>query len=221
MRLKEGHQALVRAITIHPKMVRAPEEGKTLLKSVESNDKLGKGSKRIEKGSWKGMPLYSLTLQERATCNPKCNQWANCFGNNMAFAHRWDHQHEDFLSTLHTELDTLSTRHPDGFAVRLHILGDFFSTDYVDFWRDALTELPMLRVYGYTHWHPGTPIGDAIAAIQSERFVIRWSDRGGELSANVEGEGITCPEQTGKTKSCLTCGLCWNPVVRAIKFLEH
>ena len=43
---------------------------------------------------------------------------------------------------------------------------------------------------------------------------------GGEMSANVEGEGFQCPEQTGKTRSCLTCGACWS-TKKAVSFKEH
>lgn len=192
-----------------------------LLKSASSNTKLGKGKTKITKGKWKGMPLYQLTLEERKTCPRSCAQWANCYGNNMYLAHRADVTDPAFYDTLAQELSDLDAKYPDGFVVRLHVLGDFPNKKYVTFWKRALTLWPSLRIFGYTHRWPGQDgIGEAIEALNSDRCWIRFSDRGGKMSANVSGEGIPCPEQTGKTQSCLTCGLCWS-TDRAIKFEPH
>ena len=221
MRLKESHSALERAVTIHPKMVRSVTDyASRLLKAASSNDKLGKGSNVIQKGRWRDFPMFSLTLEERSTCDRSCQQWATCFGNNMRFAHRIGNDDPDLLMLrLHDEIEHLSKVHPSGFVVRLHVLGDFFSVDYVDFWANALRAYPALRIFGYTHRRG--EIGRAIKRkLQTSRAWIRFSDKGGDMSANVGGEGILCPEQTGKTASCLTCGLCWT-TRKAISFIEH
>lgn len=201
--------------TIFLKSIKAPTDTSRLLKPASMNAKLGKGDKWITKGKWKGMPMYSLTLEERKTCPTSCEQWKNCYGNNMPFAHRIDHTSTRFLSSLTAELETLSSSHPTGFVVRLHVLGDFYSVEYVRYWESALRKYPALRIFGYTHrkWK-------AIRSLNAAGAWIRFSDAGGPMSANVMGEGITCPEQTGKTKSCLTCGLCWS-TTKAINFLEH
>ena len=138
----------------------------------------------------------------------------------MRFAHRIGADDPDLLMLrLNDELEHLSKVHPEGFVIRLHVLGDFFSIDYVEFWANALRAYPMLHLFGYTH-RTGE-IGEAIAKhLQNDRAWIRFSDRGGDMSANVGGEGIICPEQTGKTASCLTCGLCWT-TTKAIAFIEH
>ena len=62
----------------------------------------------------------------------------------------------------------------------------------------------------------GMTINDA----DPERVWIRFSNAGGPMSANVEGEGIPCPEQIGKTASCMTCGLCWS-TTHPISFKRH
>ena len=142
----------------------------------------------------------------------------NCYGNNMPFANRIDHTHPLFFQTLTSELKFLSTKHASGFVVRLHVLGDFFSVKYVKYWERKLRELPSMRLFGYTHQRG--KIGEAIEALNQDRCWIRFSDRGGPMSANVNGEGIQCPEQTGKTESCLTCALCWSHP-QPIKFLGH
>ena len=222
MRLRENHPALEHAVTIHPKTVKPlADYASRLLKPASGNAKLGAGSNMIVKGKWSGFPLYTLTLEERATCSRTCQQWSRCFGNNMGFAHRISSAEPELLEMrLHDEIEHLSRVHPSGFVVRLHVLGDFFSPEYVNFWANALRAYPALHLFGYTHRTDG-PIADAIAAhLQNDRAWIRWSDKGGDMSANVHGEGITCPEQIGKTQSCLTCGLCWT-TTKAIAFIEH
>lgn len=190
-----------------------------LLKPASGNSKLGKGSNIIEKSRWLGMPLYTLTLEERATCPRACQQWERCFGNNMIFAHRIGGDPELLMLRLADELSHLSSMHPAGYVIRLHVLGDFFSLAYVRFWVAALDAHPALRVFGYTH-RRGSILEAIRTHLQTDRAVIRSSDTGGRYSANVNGDGITCPEQTGKTQSCLTCGLCWQ-TDSAIRFIPH
>ena len=203
------------------KQVKAPSDVKRLLQPASMNAKLGAGKTTITKGAWKGMPLYQLTLEERKTCPKTCQQWANCYGNNMPFGNRIDHEDAAFFSSLGGEISELGSKHTAGFVIRLHVLGDFYSVKYVDFWSKMMKKHPGLRIFGYTHRAKTSAIGKKIDALNaSDRFWVRWSDAGGEMSANVSGEGIQCPQQTGKTQSCLTCGLCWSPV-RAISFLPH
>jgi hypothetical protein len=173
------------------------------------------------------MSLYQLNLEERSTCPRSCQQWKNCYGNNMPFAKRIDARSPDFGRLLQGELRSLAERHPDGFVVRLHVLGDFFSKGYVALWKAALVRFPGLHIFGYTHRRPEDKdgIGQALAALNDpERCWIRFSDRGGDMSANLGAsrgaDDIQCPQEIGKTKSCLTCGLCWQ-TTRAIGFLEH
>lgn len=68
-----------------------------MLKRGKQNKKLGD---KITIKMWKGMTMYSLTLEERATCPTDCEQWDNCYGDNMPFAHRFDHTDPDFIATL-------------------------------------------------------------------------------------------------------------------------
>jgi hypothetical protein len=230
MRLKPTNPALAEARTIHPKSVKDPADH-IVIKSVANNSKLGKGHNIITKGPWRGMPLYSITLQERATCPTDCHHWADCYGNNMAFANRFEHG-AALENKIMAEVDMLSRRYSH-FAIRLHVLGDFYSTGYVMMWNDMLRKYPGLHIYGYTARHQGD-IAAFIYAMNSQypqRCIIRTSrnveDKGDpwqRYAANHEfgGDAITCPEQLGKTESCLTCGLCFHPKVTAtIKFLAH
>lgn len=217
--LRADHPAL-KGRTIFLKQVKDPTLTARLLQPASSNGKLSKGQKVISKGKWKGMPLYSLSLEERKTCPSTCQQWKTCYGNNMPFANRIDHTGTEFLKTLATEVAALCSKYPTGVVIRLHVLGDFFTVAYVNFWTRTLKDHTALRIFGYTHREPSSKIGLAIQKLNDAGAWIRWSDAGGPMSANVEGEGITCPEQTGKTKSCMTCGLCWSTPL-AINFLAH
>jgi hypothetical protein len=226
--LHAGHPSLKgTGHTIFLKAVKSPASVKRLLQPASANSKLSAGGAKgtITKGKWKEMPMYSLSLEERQTCPKTCQQWRNCYGNNMPFANRIDHKRKAFLSILEAELSALQSKHPAGFVIRLHVLGDFYSVGYVNFWGRALKRYPGLRIFGYTHRNAATPIGRAIAVLNSTGAWIRWSDAGGPMSANTDtagktAEGIHCPEQTGKTAGCTTCGLCWSTPL-PIRFSVH
>lgn len=225
-RLRDDNKALSNGRTIFLKTVKQPDEVKRILQPASTNSKLGAGKTIIERGRWRGMKLYQLVLEERRTCPKSCQQWANCYGNNMYLANRIDHRSSLFLTHLAKELSSLALRHPEGFVVRLHVLGDFYSKTYVRFWLRMMRKHPELHLFGYTHRWPEQDdgIGKEILRLNEAGAWIRFSDRGGEMSANVgpssSEEDIQCPQELGKTKSCLTCGLCWQ-TTRSIKFLEH
>ena len=208
--------------------------GLRVLKSASSNTKLGGNTNRIVKGpkEFRGKPLYSLTLAERATCPMDCKQWDNCYGNNMPFAHRYL-PNADLEYSIWLDLKELERKHPEGFAIRLHILGDFYSRGYVNFWRKKLHEFQNMVIYGYTHRKAGTEIGDAVAKMSKDfgtRVSILRSDGLADddlpLAITVKSGDtpdpniVVCPEQTGKTRSCLDCGLCFNGRT-SVQFLEH
>lgn len=217
MKLKPEHPALHENRTIHPKMVKDPKEAKSIFKPVSSNSKLGKGSAYILKGKWRGMPMYSLTLQERATCPDTCIHWSDCYGNNMGFAHRFQHGPE-LEARIEKDIAELARKHPRGFVVRLHVLGDFYSIAYALLWRVLLSEHPALHIFGYTarKW-------TVFQTMNGERCWIRESCNTGHAmtAGNVYNpEAIQCPEQTGKTESCLTCGICWS-TRKPVTFQTH
>ena len=155
--------------------------GKTeLLIKRSTNVKLGK---TITKGKFAGFPIYTLTLEERATCPRSCAHWADCYGNNMMYAYRYA-AGPALEAMLETELAELQRKHPRGFMVRLHILGDFYSVSYVAKWAAWLGKFPALHIYGYTANQPNADdkqereIGQAILSLRNacpDRFAIRFS----------------------------------------------
>jgi hypothetical protein len=224
MRLRTDNLAVVEGRTKYPSTVYDPSDYRHSILKPSTNKKLGK---RVEKGRHRGRPFYTLTLEERATCDRACEHWLDCYGNNMPFAHRFK-AGDALIRRLQDDLDKCDRKHPGGYLVRLHILGDFFSTEYVDFWAEQLQNRPTLFIYGYTRHHPGTPIGDKIAHLVAQfpdRFSVRFSmlpnhnfsANNAEIAPEVS---VTCPVQTGATESCGTCGLCWTAKL-PITFLNH
>jgi hypothetical protein len=231
------HPAAIRGETIYPGQVRQPYQ--RLLVTGRDQRKLGARVKRA--GAWQGFPIYSLTLEERATCPASCHHWLTCYGNSMQWAVRIDASSPRFAGELAIELEELQARHPGGFVVRLHLLGDFYSISYVERWSRWLDEFPALHVFGYTAHPPHSVIGRAVlhlAARRWDRFAVRLSslDPGPARTITAFDPApaprpnvITCPAETfhpdgsRKTKGCSTCGLCWHPAARAktIRFIAH
>jgi hypothetical protein len=200
-----------------------------MLKRGKQNKKLGD---KVSVKMWKGMTMYSLSLEERATCPSDCAQWDNCYGDNMPFAHRFDHTDPNFVSNLEQQLSSLNDKHKDGFVVRLHVLGDFYSGQYIVQWQLWLNKFPNMNAFGYTHHEYTSQLGSMlnnVNRLHPDRFRIRYSDDWDtEFSAHVIDasdsayveQGIICPEQLDKTDSCASCGYCWssdNPIT----FIEH
>lgn len=198
----------------------------SVLKQQKPNNKIGR---LVTKGTFAGKRIFSLTLEERATCPKSCERWLDCYGNNMPFAHRLKHGVE-LENRLVREIDELCKKYPQGILVRLHVLGDFYSPEYVQLWGKLLAAHPTLAVWGYTHrTDPACPIHNAIKQIKMNyglRFFIRWSDvpdvpDSASHESIAAPDAITCPEQIGRTKNCGTCGLCWNAAAEKIKFIHH
>lgn len=210
------------------KGVRDPADLPHVLVSGHSNVKIGRD---VRKGPLRGYWIYTLSLEERATCPRTCHHWLTCYGNNMPYAKRVRHGAE-LEAALQVEIpQLLAVKGRVGVLIRLHALGDFYSVDYVHAWRLLLAQHPRLAVYGYTAWPPDSDIGLAVGAMNRAypgRSFIRYSN--GKLEQNctvsirtpdqAPATAIICPEQVGKTAACATCGLCWH-TQKNIAFIEH
>lgn len=237
--LAQNHPAMLENRTLFPSTVvtitkDAPDR---ILVSGKNNRKLGE---MVEKGRFKGYALYGLSLEERATCPASCSVRSICYGNGMQMARR--HRIGDsemFFDRLGLEIADLASEN-DGLLIRLHVLGDFPSVEYVAFWKDALDEWENIAVYGYTARLPkawgGDDIGDAVKEVKAafpDRFRIRWSATtvrpdgavvvGDVPTTAMLKQGIFCPAQSDATACCATCGLCWEPSAaeKTILFVKH
>lgn len=222
------HPAFMEGRTLYPSTVISPSS-ETVLKSGYNSAKIGT---RIAKGRWKGFEVYTLTLEERATCPISCRHWRSCFGNGSQRAHRFEHGPE-LESVIESEVIELSRKHPRGFACRIHVLGDFYSVAYVELWARLLDQHPQLHAFGFSaRWeYHSDPIAKALIDLVQQRwsrFAIRFSNAPIEQLATVSiehpyqkpADAILCPQQLGKTASCSTCALCWQST-RRIAFIQH
>lgn len=201
----------------------------SILVSGHSNVKIGRD---VRKGKLRGYRIFTLSLEERATCPSSCQHWRSCYGNAMPFAKRVDHTDPKFLIALAAEIERLvATRGWPGVLIRLHALGDFYSVRYVSFWRLMLVKHPRLALFGYTARNNEDEIGAAVLRLRGEfgeRAMIRSSN--GErhdmatvsikTEADCPSNAFVCPEQTNKTRCCATCGACWS-TRKTVAFLEH
>lgn len=210
--------------SIFPSRVYDPDEVGRVLKDGHQQRKIGR---TVQKGPRRGWPIFTLTLEERATCPRRCAAWAFCYGNGMQAAERIV-AGPALEGALWRELAALQAAHPAGFLIRLHILGDFYSLAYVEMWARALDVFPALHVFGFTARDPvDDEIGAALwdlATSTWDRFAIRFSGQSGPLFASRIGDddpdAITCPAQTGATDCCATCMLCVHSQ-RSIAFRRH
>jgi hypothetical protein len=233
--LQASHPAMRESRTLFPSSVKRPADSPRILVSGHNSAKIGK---EIMKGPWRGLPVFTVTLEERASCPSTCSLLAECYGNAMPFARRHRHGPE-LVEHLDDELRDKARRHPSGFAVRLHVLGDFYSSEYLLAWLRWMNAIPQLHVWGYTAHSPDTFIGRAIGRGNDSwagRWAFRFSgspkapaarDQAATIwragAAGRQPEGIVCPAQTGDTAACATCGLCWSPNMRdtRILFIGH
>ena len=233
--LPANHPAVVEGRTLFPsRVIRADRAPRVLVSGINS----AKIGKRIIKGPWRGLQVFTLTLEERATCPTSCELLRECFGNAMHLARRVIPGRE-LEQALERELHAHTAAHPAGIAVRLHVLGDFYSIGYVQFWARMMDELPGLHVFGFTAHRRDTEIGQVIS-LANAYFDGRWAIRFSvgpdapvepgqattiwrKPTTSIVPEGIVCPAQTHKTDACGSCGLCWSPAAwgKRIAFIGH
>lgn len=231
------HPALMNGKTLFPSTVASPVD-QHVLKPGGNNVKLGSV---ITKGKWKRFPIYAMTLEERATCPTSCKHWRSCLGNGSNRSTRYAHgpalEHQ-----ITVEVARLQEQHHNGFAVRLHTLGDFYSVGYVQLWRHLIETVPQLHVFGFTARTKDEPIGRELRGMVRDhwdRFAIRMSNgpdpwtaadpafnEGFPATISIEhpfgkpDDAVICPAQLGKTDCCAECALCWNSKKR-VAFLQH
>lgn len=223
---------------VHPPRLERPKSNTAyrVLVSAHNNAKIGRD---VRKGKLRGYRIFTLSLEERATCPRSCEHWGNCYGNGMPYARRVDHRDRDALETaIRADIvDMMAVRGWPGVLVRLHALGDFYDERYADFWGGLVREFPRLVVFGYTAHPVRSPVGQRIAhwrdRLGFERFAVRHSDGGLRRDCTVSiydlqapPGAFICPEQAvgvtaaGKPILCATCALCWT-TRRNVAFVNH
>ncbi len=210
-----------------------PDIGERILKDGRHNAKIGGW---VLCGHLREAVIYTLSLEERATCPKTCHLYRECYGNRMHLARRW--VHTPLLEQgIADEVDALCDKH-EQVLIRLHVLGDFPSFEYLWFWVALLDQYENLNLFGFTAWAGATEIGAGIARVRSvygRRFSIRNSNMTGKwgsftvdfpTESEMIGDAIVCPEQRAALgdidggKHCGSCAACWS-TDRPIAFVQH
>ena len=222
--------------TVFTSTVQDPVPGKPVLMTGANAAKIGG---QVMVGRLRGASIWTLALEERRTCPETCLHFLTCYGNNMGRARRW--RHGQALEAA-IRLQVASEVKNGPMLVRLHMLGDFYSLDYLRLWVELVDTYPDLYLFGFTAWGRGTPIGDAVHRVREaipDQFAIRTSGQTGKWGSwtldwptekrfvHINGErAVVCPEQLdanaggGKKKHCANCAACWQST-EAIAFIEH
>ena len=111
--LSKTEKAVMNGVSVYGNRVKSVADGMAKTETVikkSTNVKLGK---KVTKGKLAGFPIYTVTLQERATCPASCIHWHDCYGNNMMFAVRYNAD-ADLIAAMESELHVLQEKHPAG-----------------------------------------------------------------------------------------------------------
>ena len=118
--LRADHPAVREGRTLMRSRVFSARHLDRILIGGEMNAKIGG---LWEKG-WPGTRIFTLSLEERATCPRTCPQWRSCYGNHQRFTIRV-RADRYLIPRLEAEIPVLASRF-EKFSIRLHQLGDFY-----------------------------------------------------------------------------------------------
>lgn len=101
---------------------------------------------------------------------------------------------------------------------RIHEVGDFYSLEYIEKWKQIITNLPNVQFYAYTRSWRVDELAPALellldmpnlALLASIDFTCLDNPHNGWRTISVEGNGIPCPHDLKRVKHCTQCRLCW------------
>ena len=112
-------------------------------------------------------------------------------------------------------------------AFRLHVVGDFYSVEYVEKWLEIAERLPDVKFFGSTKSWRVLGLRDAVTRFRDLpnvylRASIDFSHLDQPSSSwrvwSIEGKGDPCPHDFSSVENCLTCKKCWQIKESDIRF---
>ncbi len=104
-------------------------------------------------------------------------------------------------------------------AFRLHDVGDFYSVEYIEKWKEIANNLPEVIFFGSTRSWRCDFLSEPMKRFRDmENVYIKASvDLTDTLNPkscgwnvwSVEGEGLSCPHDEGLVENCVACQRCW------------
>ena len=126
-------------------------------------------------------------------------------------------------------------------AVRIHSSGDFFSKEYINFWRDIIWKNPAVNFWAYTRSWIIEELAEDIKKLNeldNMKLILSWDEtmiqppdgfaKSIVVSSNEEiilvakkKGGVVCPEQYNLVSGCADCGICISKLSRTVYFVVH
>lgn len=194
---------------------------------------LERGNRKIGRQSKFYNAMFAWNLPPVATC-PGASQWCmlHCYNadsrQDVFPIDAWCRNWGAFLNDrdgLKQEIVKEISKTEGKTAVRIHSSGDFFSSEYIDFWIDIIRQLPNTDFWAYTRsWAIDSLLPDLerLRAIENIELFASWDETMATPPENwrrsivvssqseVQSTGIICPEQTGAVPDCANCRYCMN-----------
>ena len=189
----------------------------------------------ISKGNTKLGDIPSFSLSSLTTC-PGKSQW--CSKNCYAF--KLEHQYPNvnksyynnyqatfepsFVDSMDKEIKNLIKKGKKVF--RIHVGGDYFSTEYIEKWYKIILNNPQMKFYSYTRslindelltslehlkQLPNITLFASIDSSMTQKPPVNWrvAMAGDTNNFNIP-KTVFCLEQNNKVTSCSKCKLCFN-----------
>lgn len=131
--------------TMHKWRIVEDFESVNILRPGEDNDKL---TGYVTRGKWMGARILNVSGIERHHCPASCHFRNKCYGNGY-FGYRFNIDRPEVQEKLYNECMELP-KLGRGYAIRLHVVGDFPNVEYVDMWRTILQDRKDIKCFGFT-----------------------------------------------------------------------
>ena len=217
---------------------------KTVINGLEKgNGKTGNRGKLFDR-------IFVWNLPPVITC-PGLSNWCkqNCYNADDRYEifpiNKWCenlwwviNDHTSLKRRISSQLDESTEMRT---AVRIHSSGDFFSKEYIAFWKEIISQNPNVHFWAYTRsWVVEELIKDIeeLSTLDNMNLILSWDETMPQpinhitksivynsndeiIIAKKRNDGVICPEQYNRVTCCADCGICINKSFGNIYFILH
>lgn len=120
-------------------------------------------------------------------------------------------------------------------AFRIHSSGDFFSVEYIEFWRDIISQAPNVDFWAYTRSWKIPALLSALNSLKELKNIQLFASVDDHTKpppnwrksfvydpkSNQRPSNLICPEQSGKIENCISCKYCLKNISGDVYFILH
>ncbi len=194
--------------------------------------------------------IFVWNLPPVITC-PGMSEWckSNCYNADDRYEkfpiNRWCenlwwvlNNKEELKKKIITQLEECKAKKV---AVRIHSSGDFFSKEYISFWREIIGENPEVSFWAYTRSWVIEELTEDIKKLDdlgNMKLILSWDEtmmqpldgfaKSIVVNSNEEivmaikkKAGVVCPEQYNLVHGCADCGICISKLLGNVYFVVH